>query len=234
MSRLTHVVRHALPAVLLLAAAAPAGANTVLHLDETATVTAHPDELDASLRVEATAPTAAEAQRRVNTAMAAALAAAKAVEGVTINAGGYYVWHVGPTPQDRTERWQATQSLDLTSHDGVALLKLVGDLQQKGLATNQLGWRLSDAAAQAAQQQATRKAIGLLRGRAEEVAGLLDLTFGSFSEVRLNGSRPMPIMLQRMAVAPMAAAAPAPPPSAEASDVNVTATVDADAVLLPK
>ena len=234
MTPLTALIRHALPAALLLAATVPARANTELHLSETASVTAHPDELDASLREEASASTAAEAQQKVNTAMAAAVAAAKATAGVTVAAGGYYVWHVGPTAQDHTERWQANQTLSLTSHDGAALLKLVGDLQQKGLAVNQLGWRLSDDAALTAQQEATRKAISLLRGRAEEIASLLDLKFDSFSDVRLNGTRPMPIVLQRAAMAMAPSAAPPSPPTVEAADVTVTATVDADAVLLPK
>jgi uncharacterized protein YggE len=99
---------------------------------------------------------------------------------------------------------------------------------------NQLGWRLSDDAAQTAQHEATRKAIALLRGRAEEIALLLDLKFDSFSDVRLNGTRPGPIVLQRAAMAMAVPSSPSPPPTVEAADVNVTATVDADAVLLPK
>ena len=51
-------------------AAASAHAETLLRLSETATVMEHPDELDASLRAEATAPNPAQAQRAVNAAMA--------------------------------------------------------------------------------------------------------------------------------------------------------------------
>ena len=222
-----------LVAASLLLAPPLARANTMLQLSETATVMAHPDELDATLRVEVTSPNPAEAQRRVNATMADAIAAAKAVAGVTVSSGGYFVWRIS-APQDRPERWQANQSLTLTSHDGAALLKLVGTLQQKGLLVGQLGWHLSDAAARAAQAEATRKAITMLRGRAEEAAALLDLKFGSFKEVRLNGTRPQPIILQRAAMAPMAASVSAPPPSAEPSDISVSATVDADAELLPK
>jgi predicted secreted protein len=219
-------------AALFVALALPARADTILRLGETATVMAHPDELVATLRAEANAPTAAEAQRRVNTAMAGAVAAARQVTGVATDSGGYFVWHVMATPQDRNEHWQANQSLTLTSHDGAALLKLVGELQQKGLAVSQLGWRLSDAATRAAEAEATRKAIATLRGRAEEAAALLDLRFGAFKEVRLNGTRPQPVPL-RMIPAAMAAA-PAPPPSAEASDVSVSATAEADVILVPK
>jgi len=217
--------------LLLVVAPAVARADTLLRLSETATVVAHPDELGASLRVEVVSPNAAEAQRRVNATMADALAAAKAVTGVTVSSGGYFVWRVSP-PQDRPERWQANQSLLLTSHDGAALLKLVGDLQQKGLLVGQLGWHLSDAAEHVAQADATRKAISALRGRAEDAAALLDLKFGSFKEVRLNGTRPQPIMLQRAMA--MGVSASAPPPSAEPADITVSATAEADVDLLPK
>jgi len=222
-----------LVAAALAAMSAHALADTLLHLSETATVMAHPDELDATLRVEALSSSAAVAQRQVNAAMEEAVATAKKVAGLTVGVAGYFVWHVGPTPQDHAERWQASQSLTLTSHDGTALLQLVGELQQKGLAVSQLGWRLSDATEHQARADATRKAITALRGRAEEAAAVLGLRFGSFKEVRLDGARPMP-MLQRAMTMGAAAAAAAPPPTAEATDVAVSATADADVVLLPK
>jgi predicted secreted protein len=218
----------------LLLAAVPARAETLLRLSETATVMEHPDELDAVLRVEVTAASPADAQRRVNATMQDALAAAKAVAGVTVGTGGYFVWRVGPTPQDRTERWQANQSISLTSHDGAALLKLVGELQQKGLAVGQLGWRLSETATRAARAEATRKAIAALRGRAEEAAALLDLRFGSFREVRLDSTRPPPMLPRPVMMSTGAAALPATPPSAEAADISISATADADVVLLAK
>jgi predicted secreted protein len=225
------------PCGLLLAAgvalsAVPAHAETLLRLSETATVMEHPDELDATLRVDVTAPNPAQAQRQVNTTMEAALAAAKAVAGVTVSTGGYFVWRVGPTASAVPEHWQANQSLELTGHDGAALLKLVGDLQQKGLAVGQLGWRLSEAATRTARAEATRKAIAALRGRAEEAAALLDLRFDSFKEVRLDAVHPQP--MPRMMAMSAAASASAPPPSAEAADVSISATAEADVVLLPK
>jgi predicted secreted protein len=217
-----------------LALAAPSAyADTLLRLSETATVTAHPDELDASLRVDVTAPTPAEAQRHVNATMADALAAAKTVDGVTVSTGGYFVWRVGSAPLAPPEHWQANQSLELTSHDGAALLKLVGELQQKGLAVAQLGWRLSESATKTARAEATRKAIAALRGRADEAAALLDLRFGSFKEVNLDSTRPPPFAPRMMAMSATASAS-APPPSAEATDVTISATAEADVVLLPK
>jgi predicted secreted protein len=217
----------------LAVAALPTAAraqDTTLSLSETATVMAHPDELDGGLRAEATAPTAAEAQRLVNAAMADALARAKQVAGVTASTGGYGVYR---DTSVKPERWQASQTLDLRSADGPALLTLVGALQQKGLALSDLHWQLSDETERRARAEATRKAIGTLRARADEAAALLNLSFVRFASVRLDASvQPRP--LQRMMAAAMPMAAAAPPPSAEGQDVPVNATVGADVVLAPK
>jgi uncharacterized protein len=233
------IARTAAPLGLLLVAGlllgtASARAETLLRLSETATVMQHPDELDASLRVETTAPTPAQAQKLVNTMMDDALAAAKAVDGVTVSTGGYFVWRVGPAPLAPPAHWQANQSIELTSHDGAALLKLVGDLQQKGLAVGQLGWRLSDSATRVARAQATRQAIAALRGRAEDAAALLGLRFDSFKEVRLDSPHPPPFAPRLMTMAAGAVSSAAAPPSAEAADVSISATADADVVLVPK
>jgi uncharacterized protein len=213
--------------------ASPVRSETLLHLADTETVTVAPDELAASLRAEVSSANPADAQQRVNTAMADALAHAHKVAGITVSTGAYSVWHVGPTPQNPSERWQASQSIELTSHDSVALLTLVGTLQHDGLAIGELGWRLSREAQRKAHDEATRQAIAALLGRAQEAAGLLDLRFGSFKEVRLDSAAPMP--MPRFAGAMAAMAAPgAVPPSAVAADVPVSATAEADAILLPK
>ena len=211
--------------------ATPAWAQTVLHLADTETVTVAPDELAASLRAEASSASPAEAQQHVNAAMADALARARKVAGVTAGTGAYSVWHVGPTPQESTERWQASQALELTSHDSAALLTLVGALQHNGLAIEELGWRLSPEAQRKAHDAATRLALAALRGRVEEAAGLLGLRFDSFKEVRLGATNPPP--MPRF-VGAVAMAASAPPPSAVATDMTVSATAEADALLVAK
>lgn len=225
------MIRRALFALVLLAAG-PAQAETLLHLTQTATVMVAPDQLDATLRAQVSSSSAADAQQRVNSMVADALARVRLVASVTVSTGGYTVWHFGPTPQNRTERWQASQSLDLKSADGPALLKLVGTLQQQGLGVVQLAWQLSPKAERKAHDEATTKALLRLRGRVEKVAALLGLRFGSFKAVRLGtpASRPFP----RLVGATMEAAAPASPPNAVAAPEPVTATATADAILLPR
>lgn len=226
------------PAAVLLATlliCPPALAQeTILRLTETATVLAAPDELEASLRAEATAPTAADAQKRVNDMMRDALETAKKISGIVVSTGGYNVWRNGPTAQDRNERWQAGQTLSLTGKDAEAMLRLVGDLQQKGLIEASLNWRLSREVERHARQAATKQALSALRGRAEEAAALLDLRFDAFREVRVDAMTP-PMMPRRIGVQrAMPAMAAAPPPSAESEDLPVTATAEATIALKPR
>src|SRR6185312_549864 len=163
-------------ALILALAGAPATSRaqqsaaepeTTLRFAETATVSVQPDELVASVRAETIAPTPAEAQRRVNAAIADALSRIKAVPGLAASTGAYSVWRIGPTPQDRSERWQASQSVTVKGKDGAALLDLIGTLQQKGLAVGSLAWQLAPETAKTARQEAMRKALGALRARAE-------------------------------------------------------------------
>ena len=109
--------RIALAGALLLTLTGPAiAAETHLLLSESATVIVTPDEIVASLRIEATSGTAAEAQKRVNDGMRDALATAKETAGgVIASTGGYGVWR---TQQNGADRWQGNQNLNLSSHDG--------------------------------------------------------------------------------------------------------------------
>ncbi len=208
--------------------------DTILKLSETATVMVSPDELAASMRAEATAPTAQDAQKRVNELMTGAIAAAKKVSGIVISTGNYNVWHIAPSLADRNERWQAGQSLNLTGKDAESMLKLVGDLQQSGLVQSSLLWRLSRDSEHKARQDATKQALSMLRARADEAAEILGLRFASFREVRLDSVTPPPSMPRMQMAARATLSAPAPPPNAEAEEMPVTASAEADVVLKPR
>ena len=240
MNRLGSTARRTLLAAALLFAAnipfhgAAWADKTILRLSETATVMVTPDELVASLRAEAVAPTAQDAQKRVNEMMRDAIVEAKQTAGIAVSTGGYNVWRIGPSPADRVERWQAGQSLNLSGKDAEAMLKLVGDLQQKGFAQGNLGWRLSRETERSARREATKQALSGLRGRVDEAADILGLRFDAFKEVRLDSVAPPPIMPRQAMIARSSMAAPAPPPSAEAEDMPVTASAEADVLLKPR
>ncbi len=176
--------------MLALLAAAPARADTLLHLGETATVMVAPDELAATLRIEIVTTAADEAQNRVNAVIRDALALARTNSAITVSTGGYSVWRVDPTPPDRAEKWRASQNLILSSKDGPALLTLVGDLQQKGMIVGNLGWRLSRDSFRKARQEATRQALAGLRGRIDEAGPEIRSFQGRAARQRRLRSRP--------------------------------------------
>jgi len=220
-------------AIGLLAPVAPASADTILRMTETATVAAKPDQILAQLQASATATTSAEAQQKLNTMMAAAVARAQQVPGISVRTDAYNVWRVDVSQYDRNGKWQANQVLTLTGGDGPAMLALVDALQQAGLTTNQLSWRLAPETAKAARLQATEIAVKALRDRADEAAKWLGLRFVSFQEVRLDGAAPPPVPMYRRGPQPAVMPASVAPPVAEADNINVNATVEADIVLAP-
>ncbi len=225
-------VRLGLAAAFVLFALSAARAETVLDLSETASVSARPDEIAASLRAETTAPAPAPAQAAVNRLMARGLDSAHQSQGVTASTGQYSVWLVEPPAAHpdaapvASPIWHASQTLDLTGRDGPTMLALVGALQGQGMAVQSLAWRLSAEVARTTRAAALRQAVSGLRARAEEAAGLLGLRFASFRTVRLD---PEP----RVFPMAMRAAAFAPAPNVEQGPIEVSATVTAEAVLTP-
>ncbi len=207
--------------VLLLLPALPAQAQTVLHLSETAGVTVRPDELNASIKANAGALSAAEAQNRVNALVARALGEAKAATDVVATTGNYQVWH-----STQPEQWNAEQTIDLHGRNGDAVLRLVAIYQSENLTLARLGWQVAGDTARAAKAEATRQALGHLRERADDAAGVLGMRFAAFRDVVLDGAPPNLGPQPRM----LAAAAP----NAQAEDVRVEATVQADIILQPK
>lgn len=148
--------------------AAQAQSETRLRVSETGSVAVQPDELVASLRIEARAATAAAAQEQVNTAMAAALATARAVPGARVSAGHY------ATQMDRDKQEvMAQQSLNLRGPE--ALVELVGRLQAEGLLLDGITWQLSEPAALKARDDATRVAIRAVQERGASIARDLNL-----------------------------------------------------------
>lgn len=190
-----------------------------------------PDRLVAVMRAEQTDAAASTAQTRVNAKTAEALAAARQVGGVTAATEQYSVWQKGDG-KTQPLAWQATQSIRFYTADGPALLALVGSLQEKGLAVSQLGWELAPETARNAEREATLRAVKALRGRADEIAGAIDLQFSSFREVTVGQQpRPAPVRARMAAAAPMVAPVE---PSAADENVEVSATVQAGIELKPR
>jgi predicted secreted protein len=204
-----------------------ARADTLLHLSVTADVTAMPDELVAELTAEAQAASAGAAQATVNAMIGQALGSMKSVSTITASTTTYSVWH----ETDPKDIWHASQGMTLRARDGAALLALVGQLQQDGLAVGTLSWQLSPALAEKTYEQAMAKAVDKLTGRGRAAAALLHMTMHGFRSVTLgdDGSAAPRPMMRMMTMAAKAEAAP--PPNAVSEAVTVSATVSGEARL---
>jgi uncharacterized protein YggE len=202
------------------------GDRIVVHLSASGSVQTPPDLLVADLVAQATLPSAAEAQRRVNALMAGGMTAAHDMPGIDARAEGY---SVGPTDDKRTA-WSAQQTLELRGTDGPGLLDLAGKLQARGLVMASLDWQLSPALRRKAHDEATTEALKELMARVKSAAATLGLQVDHVQDVRLDGPgfqpRP-PYPMMAMAARAM------PSPQATAAPEEVTAEVSADYILKP-
>lgn len=207
-----------LAAALLLPLSAYAQSETRLRVSESGSVTVQPDEVVASLRVEARADTAAEAQERVNRAMAAAVATARAVAGARVETGHY------AARSDREKREVvAQQSLNLRGPE--ALVGLVGQLQADGLLLDQISWQLSEAAQRRGRDDATRVAIRAVQERGAAIARDLGLRVSAMRDLYVESApEARPMMMA-------ARGASAAPPTVTAEELTVSARVTADLLL---
>lgn len=217
---------------LMLATAHLAAAQTVLNLSADGSNSVDPDRITASLAAQASSPDAARAQADVNQAMAQALAAARAISGVTATTGDYSVYQTTPSDGSQKTVFQASQNLQLSmaAPDGAPsapFTALVGKLQQRGLLLNSLNGDLSDQAQEAAQQGAIDDAIRQIRAQAQAVAATLGEHVGKIQTLNVNINMPGPVFR----AAPMMMAAAAPPPQAAPAKVSVQANVSATIAL---
>lgn len=210
--------------IMLVPTVALAEPSTMLHLTQRATVLVKPDDFVIGFAVQADAADPAAAQARVNRLATAVLAEAAKVKGAKVDTGAYGVWQGG-----KPQVWHANQAIAVHGPDAAALLKLAGAAQAEGVTVQQLGWRLSPAAMQAAEDKAQMEALAALRARARQAASVLGLHFTHFQEVTLGPPPAVPVPRVLMS---MAAPAPgAPPPVAASEGQSVTQSVTAVAVL---
>lgn len=205
-------------AALLLPTVTWAQSETRLRVSEAGSVAVQPDEVVASLRVEARGDTAAQAQAQVNRAMAAALTAARVIPGIRATTGQY----AARADRDKQDV-VAQQSLNLRG--GEALVALVGQLQADGLLLDQIAWQLSEAAARQGRDDATRAAIRAVQDRGAAIARDLGLRVSAMRDLYVEAApEARPMMMA-------ARAERGPAPSVTAEEITVTARVTADLLL---
>ena len=219
---------------IMTALALPASAQTILSLTASGSASAPPDEAVAEFEIQATKPNAAAAQQAVNQAAAKALAAAKAVQGVTVTTGNYNTYAVVQDQQTKPS-FTAQQSLTLMqpAKGGVpdaAFSRLLGTLQSDGLLLTGLNGDLSPAGAKKLQSDATLDALAQLHDDAANIANALHKKVGALQSLSVDTSgRFAPPIGPRM----MAMAASAAPPQSAPDNMSATTRVSAKIELTP-
>jgi uncharacterized protein YggE len=208
--------------------AVAAQAQTMLSLSATGQADVAPDEMVASLQVQASTPQAAAAQDAVNGAMAKALAMARAVAGVAATTNGYQVFKTTSENAATPPQFQASQNLMLVipAAEGVPpdrFTALLGRLQQDGLLLNTLEGDLSRAGQARAGQAAIADGIGQIQAQAAMIAARLNMKVGAIKTLDVNASGPVgpaPRVMMSAAMAPPQAA-----PDRVTVQVNVSAMI---------
>jgi len=234
-SRVSRIVAVAAGGSLAVAGATNLHAQVPAALSQSAvtvsassTVTVQNDRLQAWLRTEAESANPAAAASQVNTAMAKALASAKAYPAVKVATAGYSTQQV--SDKQKPSRWRVVQTLSLDSGDFTAAATLISRLQDDdGLLLSGMGFLLGDKARRDAEDSVTQQAIKSWQARAQQAANGLGFAGWHPGHVTVQtgeAGRVYPMMrAQAMSTGGSA------PVAIEAGTTDVSVTVSGEAIL---
>ena len=174
----------------------------------------------ATAHAEISGTDAADVARRVNAAIAAGLAAAKAQPGVTVKTGNSHTYPIYGKGSRNIESWRMRSEIVLESRDAAALSTLLGKLQAQ-LAVSQVGFVPAPETRRAAEDEAALEAIAAFQAKAARYAAALKKPY-SIRSMNIGGGAHLPQPMFRGA---MMAAEAAPMP-VEAGESNVTVTIN--------
>ena len=214
-----------------LAAAADAPPPTpVVTLSASATASVPNDRMQASLRVETENADPARAAAEVNAKMAKALARAKSTQGVEAQTSGYSSYQMTDKNGQPT-RWHVAQTLTLDSADFATMASLLTRLQaDDGMLLSSMGFSVSTASRQKAEDALTQQAIKAWQARAQNAAKGFGFDAWRAGHVSIGTGEP-PFRPQPMMRVQAAAAMSAPPVNVEGGSTDVTVTVTGEAIL---
>ncbi|MCF3948066.1 SIMPL domain-containing protein [Acidiphilium sp. AL] len=200
---------------------------TTIELEVTGSADHVPDAMLVRLSATASAPTAADAQRRINVTMAEALREAVRIKGLMATTDGY---SVVPDNAKHTA-WRAQQGLTLrfdAAPDSAAakpVLALIGRLQTKNMLLEGLSGTLSPSVTRQTRDAAIGDAVAQLRSETAAAAKALGEQPGQITHLRLNIASPIRPFMRALPM--MAAAAPAPSaqPGPIRQEVSLSATI---------
>ena len=202
--------------------------QSAVTVSASSTVTVQNDRLQAWLRTEAESANPAAAASQVNTAMAKALASAKAYPTVKVATAGYSTQQVSDKP--KPNRWRVVQTLSLDSGDFTAATTLISRLQDDdGLLLSGMGFSLADKTRRDAEDSVTQQAIKSWQARAQQAANGLGFAGWRPGHVTVQtgeAGRVYPMMR-----AQAMSSAGAAPVAIEAGTTDVSVTVSGEAIL---
>ncbi len=205
-----------------------APSQSAVTVSASSTVTVQNDRLQAWLRTEAESANPAAAASQVNTAIAKALASAKAYPTVKIATAGYSTQQV--SDKQKPNRWRVVQSLSLDSGDFTAAATLISRLQDDdGLLLSGMGFSLADKTRRDAEDSVTQQAIKSWQARAQQAAiglGYAGWRPGHVTVQTGEGGRVYP----QMRAQAMSSGGSAPV-AIEAGTTDVSVTVSGEAIL---
>jgi predicted secreted protein len=202
--------------------------QSAVTVSASSTVTVQNDRLQAWLRTEAESANPSAAASQVNTAMAKALASAKAYPAVKVATAGYSTQQV--SDKQKPSRWRVAQTLSLDSGDFTAAATLISRLQDDdGLLLSGMGFSLGDKTRRDAEDGVTQQAIKSWQARAQQAANGLGFAGWHPGHVTVqtgDGGRVYP-MMRAQAMSSGGSA----PVAIEAGTTEVSVTVSGEAIL---
>ena len=218
--------------------------HTALNISATENVEVEQDILVASLRIQEEAKDAKEVQKRINQAMAKAVALVKNNNALKVETGQYYV-----RPDYRyirkddgnneqvLDKWRGSQTLTIKSEVAQDVLDVTGQIQDMGFMMNSLNYQLSPKKYEDTRDGLMEKTVAALRERAQRVAKALGKTQVDIVEINVDAHpmRPQPVYARgaKMEMMAMSADAAMPAPTAEAGETTVSMTINARAIIKP-
>ncbi len=209
--------------------------QVILNISATERREVEQDLLVANLSYVVTDKSSNSLQNEINTIMARAIKAAKAVEEIKVSTGAYQVYEF-TEPRTKENKWRGSQSLTLKSKEADKILDLTSKLQDMGLTMNGLDYVLAPETAIDIQDSLMEDALKQLQERANRAAKALGKSSAELRDVNVNSSgipyEPAAynrgaMMKMEMAADSMAA------PVAAAGDSTITLSVNARAILKP-
>jgi uncharacterized protein len=234
----------AMPAVSHVAAQETANSAylqsvTVVNLQGEARRKVAADRVSAELSADERSATSTEAQKLVNTKAQLVKAAVGKVPGVRLTTSSYNVYRTsdgwtydanGKRVKSGDEEWSARQQFTLDSSDPVAVQKVVGELQAKGLQLQGTNFYLSREAMDKLQQELVSEAIASVKTRASALSRDLGMPTVRIARIDVNGGGYQPPMpyVRAMAMKADGAAESMPAPVAEPGDIEINVNVGAE------